>query len=65
LIEQEGENLFESEEEVRLLCKRQRFDPELDEGFRRLIEATHKLCPKIAHLRDARCSSGKHHGQWC
>ena len=26
LIEQEGEELFETEEEVRLLCKRLRFD---------------------------------------
>jgi phosphoenolpyruvate carboxylase len=37
LIEQEGEDLFETEEEVRLLCKRLRFDyaPELDEKPRR------------------------------
>ena len=41
LIEQEGEVLFETEEEVRLLCKRLRFDydPELDERLRRRIEA--------------------------
>jgi phosphoenolpyruvate carboxylase len=40
LIEQEGEELFETEEEVRLLCKRLRFDydPELDERLRRKIE---------------------------
>jgi phosphoenolpyruvate carboxylase len=41
LIEQEGEELFETEEEVRLLCKRLRFDydPELDERLRRRIGA--------------------------
>ncbi len=41
LIEQEGEELFETEEEVRLLCKRLRFDydPELDEKLRRKIES--------------------------
>src|SRR5215212_2210533 len=41
LIEQEGKDLFESEEEVRLLCKRLRFDydPELDERLRRMIDA--------------------------
>ena len=41
LIEQEGEELFETEEEVRLLCKRLRFDydPELDERLRRRIDA--------------------------
>jgi phosphoenolpyruvate carboxylase len=41
LIEQEGEILFETEEEVRLLCKRLRFDydPELDERLLRRIEA--------------------------
>jgi len=41
LIEQEGEELFETEEEVRLLCKRLRFDydPALDEQLRRKIEA--------------------------
>jgi phosphoenolpyruvate carboxylase len=41
LIEQEGEDLFETEEEVRLLCKRLRFDydPELDERLRRWIDA--------------------------
>jgi phosphoenolpyruvate carboxylase len=40
LIEQEGEEFFETEEEVRLLCKRLRFDydPELDERLRRKIE---------------------------
>jgi phosphoenolpyruvate carboxylase len=40
LIEQEGEELFETEEEVRLLCKRLRFDydPALDERLRRKIE---------------------------
>jgi phosphoenolpyruvate carboxylase len=41
LIEQEGEELFETEEEIRLLCKRLRFDydPELDETLRRRIDA--------------------------
>jgi phosphoenolpyruvate carboxylase len=41
LIEQEGEDLFETEEEVRLLCKRLRFDydPELDGRLRRQIDA--------------------------
>src|ERR671912_1824932 len=41
LIEQEGEELFETEEEVRLLCKRLRFDydPEQDERLRRRIDA--------------------------
>ena len=41
LIEREGEDLFETEKEVRLLCKRLRFDydPELDEKLRRRIEA--------------------------
>ena len=41
LIEQEGEDLFETEEEVRLLCKRLRFDydPELDERLRQRIDA--------------------------
>ena len=41
LIEQEGEELFETEEGVRLLCKRLRFDydPELDERLRRRIDA--------------------------
>src|SRR5215203_2063056 len=41
LIEQEGTDLFESEEEVRLLCKRLRFgyDPELDERLRQTIDA--------------------------
>ena len=41
LIEQEGEDLFETEEEIRLQCKRLRFDyaPELDERLRRRIDA--------------------------
>jgi phosphoenolpyruvate carboxylase len=41
LFEQEGEGLFETEEEVRLLCKRLRFDydPELDKRLRRRIDA--------------------------
>src|SRR5919112_4951508 len=41
LIEQEGEELFETEEEVRLLCKQLRYDydPELDERLRRRIDA--------------------------
>ena len=41
LIEQEGEDLFETEEEIRLLCKRLRFDydPTLDERLRRRIDA--------------------------
>ena len=41
LIEQEGEDLFETEEEIRMLCKRLRFDydPELDEQLRRRIDA--------------------------
>ncbi len=40
LIEQEGRRLFVAEEEIRLLCKRLRFDydPELDERLRLLIE---------------------------
>jgi phosphoenolpyruvate carboxylase len=40
LIEQEGRGLFDTEEEVRLLCKRLRFgfDPQLDERLRRRIE---------------------------
>src|SRR5919206_1913101 len=40
LIEQEGEGLFDAEEEVRLLCKRLRFDydPELDERLRKRVE---------------------------
>ena len=39
LIEQEGKNLFDTEEEVRLLCKRLRFDhdPELEERLRQKI----------------------------
>jgi phosphoenolpyruvate carboxylase len=41
LIEQEGQNLFETEEEIRTLCKRLRFDydPELDARLRRRIDA--------------------------
>jgi phosphoenolpyruvate carboxylase len=41
LIEQEGKDLFEAEEELRLLCKRLRFDydPELDERLRLQIDA--------------------------
>ena len=41
LIEQEGQDLFESEEEIRTLCKRLRFDydPELDARLRRRIDA--------------------------
>src|SRR5215212_6359590 len=41
LIEQEGQELFETEEEIRTLCKRLRFDydPELDKRLRRRIEA--------------------------
>ena len=41
LIEQEGEGLFETEEEIRLLCKRLRFDydPKMDERLRRRIDA--------------------------
>jgi phosphoenolpyruvate carboxylase len=41
LIEQEGKDLFETEEEVRLLCKRLRFDydPDLDEKLRQLIDS--------------------------
>ena len=40
LIEQEGRRLFEMEEEIRLLCKRLRFDydPTLDERLRALID---------------------------
>jgi phosphoenolpyruvate carboxylase len=40
LIEQEGEGLFDAEEEIRLLCKRLRFDYDqaLDERLRRKIE---------------------------
>jgi phosphoenolpyruvate carboxylase len=40
LIEQEGRRLFEAEEEIRLLCKRLRFDydPGLDGRLRDLIE---------------------------
>ena len=40
LIEQEGQDLFETEEEIRLLCKRLRFayDPELDRRLRRRID---------------------------
>jgi phosphoenolpyruvate carboxylase len=41
LIEQEGQDLFETEEEIRTLCKRLRFDydPELDARLRRRIDA--------------------------
>jgi phosphoenolpyruvate carboxylase len=41
LIEQEGKDFFETEEEIRLLCKRLRFaySPELDERLRRQIES--------------------------
>jgi phosphoenolpyruvate carboxylase len=40
LIEQEGKGFFDTEEEIRLLCKRLRFgyDPELDGRLRRRIE---------------------------
>lgn len=40
LIEQEGRELFGTEEEIRLLCKRLRFDfdPELDERIKHRIE---------------------------
>src|SRR5829696_3121889 len=40
LIEQEGKRLFDAEEEIRLLCKRLRFDydPALDERLRDLID---------------------------
>jgi phosphoenolpyruvate carboxylase len=40
LIEQEGEDLFSEEEEIRLLCKRLRFDydPSLDERLKQRIE---------------------------
>jgi phosphoenolpyruvate carboxylase len=40
LIEQEGKGLFDTEEEVRLLCKRLRFgyDPELDGRLRKRVE---------------------------
>jgi phosphoenolpyruvate carboxylase len=41
LIEQEGQGLFETEEEIRTLCKRLRFDydPELDARLRGRIDA--------------------------
>ena len=41
LIEQEGQDLFETEEEIRTLCKHLRFDydPELDARLRRRIDA--------------------------
>lgn len=41
IIEQEGRELFEAEEEIRLLCRRLRFayDPQLDERLKRHIEA--------------------------
>ena len=40
IVEQEGKGLFGTEEEIRLLCKRLRFDydPDLDERLRRRIE---------------------------
>jgi phosphoenolpyruvate carboxylase len=40
LIEREGRDFFDTEEEVRLLCKRLRFgyDPGLDERLRHRIE---------------------------
>jgi phosphoenolpyruvate carboxylase len=40
LIEQEGRGLFDTEEEVRLLCKRLRFgyDPRLEERLKQRIE---------------------------
>ncbi len=43
LIEQEGRRLFETEEEIRLLCKRLRFDydPALDERLRALRASQH------------------------
>lgn len=42
LVEQEGTDLFEMEEDIRLLCKRLRFDydPDLDERLRQRIEET-------------------------
>ncbi len=42
LLEQEGKTLFDAEEEIRLLCKRLRFDydPALEERLKRLIEAS-------------------------
>jgi len=42
LLEQEGKALFDAEEEIRLLCKRLRFDydPALEERLKRLIEAS-------------------------
>src|ERR687884_70820 len=42
LIEQEGKDLFDAEEEVRLLCKRLRFgyDAELDRRLWQRIEST-------------------------
>ena len=41
LVEQEGEKMFETEEEIRLQCKRLRFDydPELDARLMRRIDA--------------------------
>ena len=40
IVEQEGKGLFGAEEEIRLLCKRLRFDydPELDERLRKRVE---------------------------
>ncbi len=42
LLEQEGKALFDAEEEIRLLCKRLRFDydPSLEERLKRRIEAS-------------------------
>ena len=40
IVEQEGKSLFGAEEEIRLLCKRLRFDydPDLDERLKRRVE---------------------------
>ncbi|HLL57016.1 MAG TPA: phosphoenolpyruvate carboxylase, partial [Rubrobacteraceae bacterium] len=42
LLEQEGKALFDTEEKIRLLCKRLRFDhdPALEERLKRCIEAS-------------------------
>jgi phosphoenolpyruvate carboxylase len=42
LLEQEGKDLFETEESIRLLCKRLRFDydPRLEDRLKRRIEAS-------------------------
>ncbi len=42
LLEQEGKSLFDAEEEIRLLCKRLRFDydPALEERLKRRIEVS-------------------------